>query len=350
VSESSEDHLDRPSGSAEPPPAPPKRPLLLEITDLHAQFFTEQGIIRAVDGVDLTVAEGEVLGLVGESGCGKSVTSLAIMGLIPDPPGRVVRGRIRFRGQDMLRMREAQLRRVRGNEIAMIFQDPLTSLNPFIKVGRQVAEVLELHQQLSRAKAREEVVRLLGTVGISDPAEQFNAYPHEFSGGMRQRVMIAMALACKPRLLIADEPTSALDVTIQAQILELIGNMREKIKTSIILISHDLGVVAGLADRVAVMYAGRVIEEAPTDSLYRNPQHPYTRGLLRTIPRMDKEPINQLDAIPGRPPNPLHIPGGCPFRPRCALVHEPCVGAYPPVVHVGEDHQAACWALEGGGP
>jgi oligopeptide transport system ATP-binding protein len=211
-----------------------------------------------------------------------------------------------------------------------------------------VAEVLELHRNMSRSAARDEVIRLFGTVGISDPGDQVDTYPHQFSGGMRQRVMIAMALACNPRLLIADEPTSALDVTIQAQILELIGTLRTKIRTSIILITHDLGVVAGLADRVAVMYAGRVVEEAPTGPLFDEPQHPYTRGLLRTIPRLDRDPSHQLDAIPGRPPNPLHMPGGCPFRPRCPLAHEPCAGAYPPTVAISEEHRAACWALETG--
>ncbi len=327
---------------------PAASPPLLEIRELHTQFYTEQGIIRAVDGVDLVLHQGEVLGLVGESGCGKSVTSLSIMGLISAPQGRVVRGQVLFQGRDLLRVGERRMREIRGNEIAMIFQDPMTSLNPYMTLGRQVGEVLELHRKMTRAAAREEVARLFATVGISDPGAHVDSYPHQLSGGMRQRVMIAMALACNPRLLIADEPTSALDVTIQAQILELIGTLRTKIRTSIILITHDLGVVAGLADRVAVMYAGRVVEEAPTGPLFDDPQHPYTRGLLRTIPRLDRDPSRQLDAIPGRPPNPLHMPGGCPFRPRCPLAHEPCAGAYPPVIDVTEEHRVTCWALETG--
>ncbi len=332
---------------SEPSSDPRARDLLLEVEDLHTQFFTDEGIIRAVDGVSLELEAGQVLGLVGESGCGKSVTSLSILGLIPDPPGRVVRGQVRFRGVDLLRLGPERMRRIRGNEIAMIFQDPMTCLNPYMTVGRQVGEVLELHQGKSRTSARDEVVRLFTMVGISDAADQIDAYPHQFSGGMRQRVMIAMALACNPALLIADEPTSALDVTIQAQILELIGTLREKSRTSIILISHDLGVVAGLADRVAVMYAGRIVEEAPAERLFGNPQHPYTRGLLRTIPRLDAAATHQLEAIPGRPPHPVHRPGGCPFRLRCPLAHEPCAGAYPPVVAVEPGHRTACWAVEG---
>jgi len=330
---------------SEAAPQPAVEEPLLEVEDLHTQFFTDEGIIRAVDGVSLRLEQGQVLGLVGESGSGISPRMLR---LIPDPPGRVVRGQIRFRGRDLLRLGPDQMRRIRGNEIAMIFQDPMTSLNPYMTVGRQVSEVLELHHGKSRAAAREEVVRLFGMVGISDPADQVDSYPHQFSGGMRQRVMIAMALACNPALLIADEPTSALDVTIQAQILALIGTLREKSRTSIILISHDLGVVAGLADRVAVMYAGRVVEEASAERLFGNPQHPYTRGLLRTIPRLDAEPANQLEAIPGRPPHPVHRPGGCPFRLRCPLAHEPCAGAYPPVMDIEEGHQTACWAVDGG--
>jgi oligopeptide transport system ATP-binding protein len=318
---------------------------LLAVHDLHVQFFTRQGISRAVDGVTFVLNAGEVLALVGESGCGKSVTSMGILGLVPDPPGRIVRGRVVFRGRDLLTQRESELRAVRGNEIAMIFQDPLSSLTPYITVGRQIAEVLQLHRKLSRAAAHDEVVRLLGMVGIADGRERFDAYPHEFSGGMRQRVMIAMALACDPAVLIADEPTSSLDVTIQAQILELIATLRAKVGTAVLLISHDLGVVAGLADRVAVMYAGRIVEVAPTEQLYGNPQHPYTRGLLQALPRLDRR--GPVEPIPGRPPRPLAVPGGCPFRPRCALAHEPCAGAHPPQVRLAGGHEVACWALEG---
>ena len=318
-------------------------PPLLEVRDLHTQFLTSDGLIRAVDGVSFTIEKGEVLGLVGESGCGKSVTSLSILGLVPDPPGRIVRGEVLLRGENLLKLPEARLRRIRGNEISMVFQDPLASLNPYITVGRQIDEVLELHRDMSRAQSRHQTVQLLGMVGLSDAAKWSDSYPHELSGGMRQRVAIAMALACRPTLLIADEPTSALDVTIQSQILELIDALRAKSRTSVLLISHDLGVVAGIADRVAVMYAGRVIEAAPAEVLFANPQHPYTRGLLRTIPRLDG--VGTPDPIPGRPPNPLTLPGGCPFRPRCGLVHEPCGGAFPPETNLSAGHTVSCWAV-----
>ena len=326
-------------------PQPAVAAPLLEVDDLHVQFFTREGIARAVDGVSFHLHAGEVLGLVGESGCGKSVTSLGVLGLVPDPPGRIVRGRITFRGRDLLSLPEGELRKVRGNDIAMVFQDPMASLTPYITVGKQIAEVVQLHRNLSRAAAHDEVVRLLGMVGIADGRDRFDAYPHEFSGGMRQRVMIAMALACDPAVLIADEPTSSLDVTIQAQILDLIATLRAKVGTAVLLISHDMGVVAGLTDRVAVMYAGRIVEEAPTAQLYANPQHPYTRGLLRAGPGRDRR--GRVERIPGRPPRPLAVPGGCPFRPRCGLAHEPCAGAYPPSVQLTDGHHAACWALEG---
>ena len=318
---------------------------LLAVHDLHTQFVTSRGIIRAVDGVSLEIREGEVLGLVGESGCGKSVTCLSILRLIDDPPGRIVRGEVRFRGQDLVTMSESDLRRLRGSEISMVFQDPMSSLNPTMTIGRQVGEVLELHPDRSAPRTRDEIVRLLGVVGLSDPSQRHDSYPHELSGGMRQRVMIAMALACDPSLLIADEPTSSLDVTIQSQILDLIAALCATTNKSVLLVSHDLGVVAGLATRVAVMYAGRIVENAGVEALFGHPQHPYTRGLLRTIPRLDGGALT--DPIPGRPPGPFSLPGGCPFRPRCALAHEPCAGAYPPVVHVEADHAVACWAVEG---
>ncbi len=319
---------------------------LLQVIDLHTQFFSSQGIARAVDGVSLRLHEGEVLGLVGESGCGKSVTSLSILGLVPSPPGRIVRGQVLFRGRDLLQLPPRDLQRIRGNEISMIFQDPSSSLNPYMTVGRQIAEVLVLHRGMSRSQAREEAVRLLGMMGIPDAQARYDEHPHDFSGGMAQRVMIAMALACDPALVIADEPTSSLDVTMQSQVLELLGALRAKSRTSVLLISHDLGVVAGLADRVAVMYAGRVVEEASTDELFSNPQHPYTGGLLRAIPRLDGEAA--LEPIRGRPPRAHAVPGGCPFRPRCGLAHEACAAAPPTLDEVASGHHVACWAVEGG--
>ena len=318
---------------------------LLQVIDLHTQFFASQGIARAVDGVTLQLEEGEVLGLVGESGCGKSVTCLSILGLVPSPPGRIVRGQVLFRGRDLLRMPERELRGIRGNEIAMIFQDPSASLNPAMTVGRQIAEVLVLHRKMTRSQAREEGVRMLGVVGIADAQERYDDFPHHFSGGMAQRVMIAMALACNPALLIADEPTSSLDVTLQSQVLELLGALRRKSSTAILLVSHDLGVVAGLADRVAVMYAGRVVEQAPTVDLFTNPLHPYTGGLLRAIPRLDGNAT--LEPIRGMPPKPFAVPGGCPFRPRCGLAHEACASAPPTLDEVAREHHVACWAVEG---
>lgn len=319
---------------------------LLQVNDLHTQFLSREGIARAVDGVTLHVDQGEVLGLVGESGCGKSVTSLSILGLVPSPPGRIVRGQVLFRGQDLLQMQARDLQRIRGNEIAMVFQDPVASLNPFMTVGWQIAEVLVLHRHMRRGQAREEAIRLLGVMGIPDAQERHDDFPHTFSGGMAQRVMIAMALACNPALLIADEPTSSLDVTLQSQVLELLGALRTKSRTSVLLISHDLGVVAGLADRVAVMYAGRIVEETTTEELFANPLHPYTVGLLRAIPRLDGEAT--LEPIRGRPPRAYAVPGGCPFRPRCGLAREACSAAPPTLDEVHHRHRVACWAVEGG--
>ncbi len=319
---------------------------LLQVNDLHTQFLSREGIARAVDGVTLHVQQGEVLGLVGESGCGKSVTSLSILGLVPSPPGRIVRGQVLFRGQDLLQMPARDLQRIRGNEIAMVFQDPVASLNPYMTVGRQIGEVLELHRDMSRGQAREEAIRLLAVVGIPDAQDRHDDHPHTFSGGMAQRVMIAMALACNPALLIADEPTSSLDVTLQSQVLELLGALRTKSRTSVLLISHDLGVVAGLADRVAVMYAGRIVEETTTEELFANPLHPYTVGLLRAIPRLDGDAA--LEPIRGLPPRAHAVPGGCPFRPRCGLVREACSAASPTLDEVYHRHNVACWAVEGG--
>jgi oligopeptide/dipeptide ABC transporter ATP-binding protein len=308
--------------------------MLLEVDNLHTHFFGEEGVVRAVDGVSFSVDRGEVLCLVGESGSGKSVTSLSILGLVPDPPGRVVAGAIRFhhadRVEDLAAVGEERLRRIRGNRIAMIFQDPMSSLNPYLRVGPQLTEVLEIHQDLARAAARDKAVEMLAAVGIPAPAARFDDYPHQLSGGMRQRVMIAMALLCAPALLIADEPTTALDVTIQAQILELIEARKRELGLGILFITHDLGVVAKMADRVAVMYAGRIVEQGTVDAIFGAPQHPYTRALARSIPRLDASLTRTaLAAIEGIPPSPAKLPSGCAFHPRCSHALEICRSVVP---------------------
>lgn len=316
---------------------------LLEVRDLHVHFTTYGGVVKAVRGISFTVHRGEAVAIVGESGCGKSVTAQAIMGLIPSPPGRVVAGRIQFAGRELLRLPEREMQRVRGAEIGMIFQDPMTTLNPTMSIGDQVMEGLRKHQGLGRAEARARAIEMLGRVGIPRPQERFGAFPHQFSGGMRQRVMIAMALACNPKLLIADEPTTALDVTIQAQILELMKDLRAQLDTAIILITHDLGVVAGMADTVLVMYAGQVVEQGAVDAIFDHPRHPYTRGLLQSIPRLDDAVQRRLTAIPGTPPDLFAPPAGCAFAPRCGHAMRVC-HLYPPeAVAVGDQHHAACW-------
>ncbi|MGB9739435.1 ABC transporter ATP-binding protein [Chloroflexus sp.] len=315
---------------------------LLEVRDLRTYFHTQDGIVKAVDGVSFYVNRGETLGIVGESGCGKSVTSLSIMRLIPNPPGKIVSGQILFDGEDLLQASEEEMRRIRGNRIAMIFQDPMTSLNPVLTIGRQITESLELHLKLSKKEARDRAIELLDMVGIPSPSKRLDNYPHQFSGGMRQRVMIAMALSCNPELLIADEPTTALDVTIQAQILELINRLREELETAVILITHDLGVVAGMTDRVTVMYAGKVVEEGPTAEIFANPRMPYTIGLLRSIPRLDEERGRRLTPIRGLPPNLIDLPPICPFSPRCDYAREECLARVPELRRVGPDHRAAC--------
>ncbi len=307
---------------------------LLEVKDLKTHFFGEEGVVRAVDGVSFSVDRGQVLGIVGESGSGKSVTSLSIMRLVQDPPGRIVGGQILFtpKGEptrDLAKATEGEMQRVRGNRIAMIFQDPMTSLNPYMKISEQLVEVLELHKGMKKAEARERGIDMLRAVGIPDPARRFDDYPHQLSGGMRQRVMIAMALLCEPELLIADEPTTALDVTIQAQILELIAERKELAGTAVILITHDLGVVARLADRVAVMYAGRIIEQGPAEAVFATPRHPYTVGLARSIPRLDDPLEKRLVPIKGMPPSLAKLPPGCPFRPRCPNALDVCAERYP---------------------
>jgi len=314
---------------------------VLKVEGLRTHFHTDDGVVKAVDGVSFEVEAGKILGLVGESGSGKSVTNLSVLRLVPTPPGRYEGGRILFHGEDVLSMPEAKLRSLRGNRIAMIFQDPMTSLNPYLRVSRQIGEVLELHEGLSRSEARSRSIELLERVGIPDPTKRVDQYPHEFSGGMRQRVMIAMALACKPELLLADEPTTALDVTIQAQILDLIKGLCRDLGTAVILVTHDLGVVAGLADDVAVMYAGRIVERGPVVPLFREPQHPYTEGLLASVPRLDTR--GALTPIEGLPPNVADLPPGCAFAARCPHVEDRC-GEAPPWFGTPE-RGAACWRL-----
>ena len=317
---------------------------LLEVQDLKTYFKVRAGRVRAVDGVSFNVRPGERVGVVGESGCGKSVTALSIMRLLPKPAGEQAGGSILFEDEDLLSLPESHMRRVRGGKIGMIFQDPMTCLNPTMTVGKQIAESLHIHLKLPPAKARQRAISLLEQVGIPAAAERLNSYPHQFSGGMRQRVVIAIALACNPKLLIADEPTTALDVTVQAQILELISAVCKEFGTAVIMITHDLGVVAGMTDRVVVMYAGRVVETAPTDEVFANPRHPYTLGLLASIPRLDEERPEQLKTIEGAPPDLLKPPPGCPFMPRCAFARSICRTMPPLEVTAGNSqHLMACW-------
>ncbi|MEW5827527.1 MAG: ABC transporter ATP-binding protein [Chloroflexota bacterium] len=316
---------------------------LLEVKDLQTRFHTAEGTVYAVNGVSFHVNEGETLAVVGESGCGKSVTMLSVLGLIPQPPGEIASGRALYRGKDLFRKTDYEMEAIRGKEISMIFQDPMTSLNPVLSVGRQITESLRAHLGMTQDQAEGRAVELLEQVGIPDAANRLRDYPHQFSGGMRQRVMIAMALACNPSLLIADEPTTALDVTIQAQITELVARLRDKVHMAIIWITHDLGVVAGLADRVAVMYAGLIVEEAAVETLYEDPRHPYTLALLAALPRVDRRRDKRLKSIPGAPPNLLVEPHGCPFAPRCEHVVERCLGDNPPLTPVADGHTIACW-------
>ncbi len=315
---------------------------LVGVKDLRTYFYTEDGLVPAVDGISFDIHKGEFLGLVGESGCGKSVTSLSIMGLLPKPMGRIMKGSsITLDGLDLVAMSEKEMRRIRGNKISMIFQEPMTSLNPVFTIGAQLSEVFIHHLKVSRKEAWDESVKMLKLVGISRPEKVAEEYPHALSGGMRQRVMIAMALACKPRLLIADEPTTALDVTIQAQILELMKALKNELDTAVMLITHNLAVVAETCQRVIVMYAGRIIEEAPTVELFDNPLHPYTQGLLNSIPSLVKDK-EILDSIPGVVPNLLNLPAGCRFAPRCAKAMEICLREYPAMTLLGPDRRVAC--------
>jgi len=328
---------------------------LLEVRDLRTYFETVDGTVKAVDGISFALRRGETLGIVGESGSGKSVTNLSIIRLIPNPPGKIVSGEVIFNGQDLLLLSTEQVRRIRGRRIAMIFQDPMTSLIPFMKISRQLMEVTQLHLGHTRTQAYEHAIKMLETVGIPDARGRIDSYPHEFSGGMRQRVMIAMALSCEPELLIADEPTTALDVTIQAQILELIKKLKQETGTSVILITHDLGVVAGMTDHVIVMYAGKVFEQASTAELFSRPGNPYTKGLLRSVPDPTDEQ-GQLYQIPGLPPDVAHLPPGCPFAPRCERAMEICQQEFPPFVQLNADHSSLChfarevYAESGGKP
>lgn len=316
---------------------------LLEIHDLAVSFDTYAGEVQAVQDVSFFLEAGEAIGIVGESGCGKSVTAHSIMGLIPSPPGRIVKGNILFNGINLLAKSNRDMEKIRGNEIGMIFQDAMASLNPVLTIGKQIAESLELHQKMSSKDALAKAVELLRLVGIPSPEDRVKNYPHQFSGGMRQRAMIAMAVACNPKILIADEPTTALDVTIQAQILDLMKDLKVKLNTAIILISHDLGVVAGLCSRVIVMYAGKIAETGTVTEVFTNPQHPYTWGLLRSVPRMDVTKKQKLAVIDGQPPNLLRPPTGCPFHPRCHYAMEICRQQYPSVTQLSEQHQVKCW-------
>lgn len=317
--------------------------LILSVENLNVVFDTYAGTVRAVSDVSFQLNKGEILGIVGESGCGKSMTAFSVMNLIPNPPGRILSdSKILFEGRDITKLTEGELRQIRGNEISMIFQDPMTSLNPVLTVGLQLSEIFMIHQKLSRSEAQEKAVEMLRMVGIPSPEVRVRQYPHQLSGGMRQRVMIAMALSCKPKILIADEPTTALDVTIQAQIIDLMRSLNEKLDTSIILISHDLGVVAGLCQRVQVMYAGRIVESAPVQELYKNTRHPYTWGLLQSLPRADAAK-KRLETIGGQPPDLLAPPPGCPFAPRCQFALKICKQELPPLAEVGPEHVARCW-------
>jgi oligopeptide/dipeptide ABC transporter ATP-binding protein len=316
---------------------------LIQVKNLQTSFFTPEGEVRAIDGVSFEIGESKTLGLVGESGCGKSVTSLSIMRLIPSPPGKIVGGEIQYRGRDLLKLSKEEMRKIRGNEISMIFQEPMTSLNPVFTVGNQIGEAIRLHQGLGKKETRQKTIDMLRLVKIADPESRVDSYPHQLSGGMRQRVMIAMALSCNPSLLIADEPTTALDVTIQAQILELMKELQGKIGMALLLITHDLGVVAEQADDVAIMYAGKIVERAATRAIFARPLHPYTRGLLNSLPGTGAKKKKRLDAIPGVVPSPLHLPSGCRFRDRCPNAEAVCADAEPQLVEKETGHWAACY-------
>ena len=316
---------------------------LLKIRDLRTQFRTQDGVVKAVDGISYDLEEGEILGIVGESGCGKSVSALSIMRLVADPPGKIVGGGVVFDGQDLLKISDSEMRRIRGNRIAMIFQEPMTSLNPVLTIGRQLTETLELHLKMRPSGARKRAAELLTMVGIGDPERTLKEYPHKLSGGMSQRVMVAMAMGCNPKLIIADEPTTALDVTIQAQILELMRSIVTEQGTALIIITHNLGVVARYATRVLVMYGGKIIETGNSQDIYHDTRHPYTLGLLRSVPRLDEPTGTRLTPIEGLPPDLIDLPAGCSFAPRCSFAIDRCTRETPPLMAVSEGHHSACW-------
>jgi oligopeptide transport system ATP-binding protein len=319
---------------------------ILRVRNLKTYFNTDDGIVKAVDGVSFELHRGEALGLVGESGCGKSVSCLSVMKLIPSPPGKIMGGEALLNGQDIFKLPQEEVRKIRGSRISMIFQDPMTSLNPFLRISTQMMETLRLHQGLSKEHAKDKAVDMLRIVGIPNPVKRVDDYPHQFSGGMRQRVMIAMALSCNPEILIADEPSTALDVTIQAQILEIIKDLSDRLGTAVILITHDLGVVAGMCQRICVMYAGRIVEEAAVDELYGEPKHPYTQGLIKSVPRLDQPGRLRLHSIEGQPPNLIDLPDVCAFHPRCEFAMDICRRKYPPVTDLEGGRMVRCWLYE----
>ena len=318
---------------------------LIDVNNLKTYFFTEDGVVKAVDGVSFEIYPGETLGVVGESGCGKSVTSLSIMRLIESPPGQIVEGEIMFNGKDLTKLKQSAMRKIRGNDISMIFQEPMTSLNPVYTVGDQIMEAILIHKDVNKKQARQESIDMLRKVGIPLPEQRVDEYPHQLSGGMRQRVMIAMALSCDPQLLIADEPTTALDVTIQAQILELMNSLKDQFDMAIMMITHDLGVIAEVSDRVAVMYAGKIVEYTDVKTLYGDPKHPYTWGLMHSIPHIEKD-LERLEAIPGNVPNPLDFPEGCKYNTRCPFATDKCRVEEPELIETEEGHYSACWHID----
>ena len=317
--------------------------VILQVKDLRTYFNTDEGVVKAVDGITFNLRKGETMGIVGESGSGKSVTNLSIMNLIPNPPGKIMGGEVLFHGEDLLKLSEKQIQNIRGNKISMIFQDPMSSLNPFLRISTQMVETIMLHQKLDKKAAKEKAIEMLRLAGIPAPEKRIDSYPHQFSGGMRQRVMIAMGLSCNPEILIADEPTSALDVTIQAQILELMQDLSRRLGTAVIMITHSLGVVAGMCDTICVMYAGRIVERGNTEDIFKEPKHPYTRGLIQSVPRLDKENAERLYSIPGQPPNVIDLPSCCPFFPRCSKASDICKKKYPPLKEFANGHCTSCW-------